>query len=429
MDFAMMHPADQIVTIMERLYKYGLTTTSGGNLSIKDSDGAVWISPAGIDKGTLRREDIMKINPDGTFEGRHKPSSEYPFHLATYAQRDDIRAVLHAHPPSLVAFSTARVLPNMKLLPHAKMVCGEIAMAPYALPGSKQLGENIGQKFAEGYSTVMLENHGVVIGTDSLFHAFVMFETLDYCARLQINASMLGTPVSLTDHQISIYQQKSHPVLDEFIAAQHSSEELEVRREMCALIKRAYDNELFTSGQGTFSKRLSDGSIIITPYSKDRKYLEPGDLVRIEGNKKEFGKLPSRSLILHQEIYRQHPDVDSIIIAHPPHIMAFAVTDEEFNARLIPESYIMLRDVKKVEFGSSFLHPAEVAAQISDHSPVLIVKNDCVVVAGTSLLKAFDRLEVLEYSARSVIDVHTIAPIVPITDEEVDEIETAFNLK
>ena len=41
MDFAMMHPADQIVTIMERLYKYGLTTTSGGNLSIKDSDGAV----------------------------------------------------------------------------------------------------------------------------------------------------------------------------------------------------------------------------------------------------------------------------------------------------------------------------------------------------------------------------------------------------
>lgn len=428
MDFAMMHPADQIVTIMERLYKYGLTTTSGGNLSIKDSDGAVWISPASIDKGTLRREDIMKINPDGSFEGRHKPSSEYPFHLATYAQRDDIRAVLHAHPPSLVAFSTARVIPNMKLLPHAKMVCGEIAMAPYALPGSKKLGENIGKKFAEGYSTVMLENHGVVIGTDSLFHAFVMFETLDYCARLEINASTLGTPISLTDHQISVYQQKSHPVLDEFIAAQHSSEELEGRREMCALIKRAYDNELFTSGQGTFSKRLSDGSILITPYSKDRKYLEPGDLVRIEGNKKEFGKLPSRSLALHQEIYRQHPDVNSVIIAHPPHIMAFAVTDEDFNARLIPESYIMLRDVKKVEFGSSFLHPAEVAEKVSTHSPVLLVKNDCVVIAGTTLLNAFDRLEVLEYSARSVIDVRKIAPIVPITDDEVKEIETAFNL-
>ena len=109
--------------------------------------------------------------------------------------------------------------------------------------------------------------------------------------------------------------------------------------------------------------------------------------------------------------------------------MAFAVTDEEFNARLIPESYIMLRDVKKVEFGSSFLHPAEVAEMISTHSPVLLVKNDCVVVAGTTLLNAFDRLEVLEYSARSVIDVHKIAPIVPITDDEVKEIEVAFNLK
>ena len=86
--------------------------------------------------------------------------------------------------------------------------------------------------------------------------------------------------------------------MDEFIPARRSSEELEIRREMCALIKRAYDNELFTSGQGTFSRRLSDGSFIITPYAKDRKYLEPGDLVRIEGNKKEFGKMPSRSLRL-----------------------------------------------------------------------------------------------------------------------------------
>ena len=51
MDLEMMHPADRIVTIMNRLYNYGMTTTSGGNLSVCDPDGTVWISPSGIDKG------------------------------------------------------------------------------------------------------------------------------------------------------------------------------------------------------------------------------------------------------------------------------------------------------------------------------------------------------------------------------------------
>ncbi|MBE6871142.1 MAG: class II aldolase/adducin family protein [Ruminococcaceae bacterium] len=428
MDFSMMHPADQIVTIMERIYKYGMTTTSGGNLSVKDSEGVVWISPASVDKGTLQRDDIMKIMPDGTIVGRHKPSSEYPFHLATYRQRPDLKAVLHAHPPSLVAFSIARKIPDTTLLPNARQVCGDITMAPYALPGSQKLGENISEEFAKGINTVMLENHGVVIGAENLFKAFTIFETLDYCARLQINANSLGTPHSLTQKQYALYLQKHHPEMDEFIPARRSSEELEIRREMCALIKRAYDNELFTSGQGTFSRRLSDGSFIITPYAKDRKYLEPGDLVRIEGNKKEFGKMPSRSLRLHEEIYKMHDDINSVIIAHPPHIMAFAVTDARFNARLIPESYIMLRDIQKLPFGCSYLQPKETAEKISSKTPVVIIENDCVVAAGKSLLNAFDRLEVLEYSAKSVIDVKNIGGIVNISDDEVKEIETAFNL-
>ena len=52
MNFEMQHPADQIVTIMNRIYHNGMTTTSGGNLSIMDADGVMWISPSGIDKGS-----------------------------------------------------------------------------------------------------------------------------------------------------------------------------------------------------------------------------------------------------------------------------------------------------------------------------------------------------------------------------------------
>ena len=85
-------------------------------------------------------------------------------------------------------------------------------MAEYALPGSKLLGEKIAKEFANGINTVMLENHGVVIGSDDLFKAFMTFETLDYCARLEINARSLGkTPHGLSDKHMAMYELQDSP--------------------------------------------------------------------------------------------------------------------------------------------------------------------------------------------------------------------------
>lgn len=430
MNFNMLHPADQIVMIMNRLYYYGMTTTTGGNLSICDSDGTVWISPSGIDKGNLRREDIMQITKEGKIIGIHKPSVEYPFHLAIYKKRPDLRAVLHAHPPALVAFSIVREIPDTSLVPNAELLCGKISMAKYALPGSSTLGDKISAEFERGINTVMLENHGVVIGAKDLFSAFMSFETLDYCARLQINARTLGrVPHGISEKHMEVYRQKTMPKMDEFVQTEYTSEERAIRREMCDLIHRAYGNQLFTSDQGTFSCKLSDDSFIITPYAKDRMYLEPEDLVHVKNGMREIGKLPSRSAILHQKIYEKDPDIKSVIIAHPPHIMAFAVTDAEFDARLIPESYIALKHVRKYPFGLSFLQPDMMASEISIKNPVVIVENDCIIAAGTSLLNAFDRLEVMEYSAKSLVETAAIGgSVVKINDEEVKEIEVAFNL-
>ena len=78
------HPAERLVQAMARIYQYRMTTTSGGNLSIRDDDGSIWITPARVDKGALRVEDIVRVLPDGSTEGRHKPSSEFPFHLRIY---------------------------------------------------------------------------------------------------------------------------------------------------------------------------------------------------------------------------------------------------------------------------------------------------------------------------------------------------------
>ena len=97
MNIQYIHPADQLVMFMQRIYDKGLTTMSGGNLSIRDTEGNIWITPAGIDKGTLTRRDIICVRPDGTCEGPHKPSSELPFHQSVYRQRPELPA--HSHPP------------------------------------------------------------------------------------------------------------------------------------------------------------------------------------------------------------------------------------------------------------------------------------------------------------------------------------------
>ena len=118
MRFDLLHPREQLVQIMDRIYRYGLTTTSGGNLSILDDNadklrpGDLWITPSAVDKGNLQPRDIMRIKHGGEIVGPHKPSSEYPFRQAVYAGRPDVRTLVRAHSPTLVSFSIARKTPD-----------------------------------------------------------------------------------------------------------------------------------------------------------------------------------------------------------------------------------------------------------------------------------------------------------------------------
>ena len=54
-----MHPKEQINVIIGRIYRSGMTTTSGGNISIKDGNGDIWITPSAVDKGSLTVKDIV----------------------------------------------------------------------------------------------------------------------------------------------------------------------------------------------------------------------------------------------------------------------------------------------------------------------------------------------------------------------------------
>lgn len=425
-----LHPRDEIIEIINRLYQNGMTTTSGGNLSILDDDGSVWITPKAVDKGTLTSKDIVRVLPNGDIDGIHKPSSEYPFHLAVYKARSDVKSVLHAHPPALVSFAIARKIPDTSIIPKAKEICGNVGYAEYALPGSEELGKVIASKIKDGHDSVLMENHGIVTVGKSLMEAFQRLETLDFCAQLTLKGNSIGKVKVLSNDDLDLSREEF--ILDEFEVQKISSSEKELRKNMCELIHRSYSQKLVTSTEGTFSARINENEFLITPWGQDRKYLSEEDLVLIKGDKKESGKKPSRSVKLHISLYKKHPQINSIIIAHPPNILAFGVTEVKFDSRTIPESYLVLKDIPKLpyglEFGKETFKNRVLEDIISNKTPVVICENNCIIVIGENLLQTYDRLEVAEFSAQSVIASKSIGAVVPIQQRKIEELERVFKI-
>lgn len=420
------HPRDQITTIIKRIYRAGMTTTSGGNISILDDEGNIWVTPSAIDKGSLQRKDIVCVMKDGTVKGHHKPSSEFPFHKAIYEARPDLKAVIHAHPPALVSFSIVRQIPDTNIIPQAKNICGPIGYAAYALPGGEQLGENIAVQFRKGYNAVIMENHGVAVGGSDLKDAYIRFETLEFTARTIIGAKTVGEPNYLTDDQIDAFELQIPQDLPEMKKTEYPPDELSIRRNISQLVRRACDQGLMISSYGNMSARWRGNDFLITPRNVPRWEIDLEDVVQIRGGEREPGKLPSRSIQLHEQIYREHPDINSIILTQAPNIMSFGVSHTRLDVRTIPESWIFLQDIQFAEFGEQFTDDLTIPKMISASSPAVVVKNDAIIVTGDKLLQTFDRLEVAEFSAKSLVMGHPLGDLVPINSDQIEDLRKKF---
>ena len=419
-----MHPRDQITLVMKRIYDRVLTTTSGGNLSIRDEEDNVWITPAGVDKGLLKPSDIVCVKKDGTIIGDHNPSSEYPFHLAIYNKRPDIKAVVHAHPPGIVAFSIARQVPDTKVLPQVRSFCGEIGYAPYAMPGTEALGDSIVNQFGEGVHIVIMENHGTVIGGRDISDAYQKFELLEVTAKSILYGHKLGDVTILKDEQINAQLKQYATALPETEEQnlELSSINREKRTEILKIVNRACKQGLMLGAYGSISTRISEQEFLITPAAISKWDLTLKDIVQVSHGKREKGKEPDSSALLHQSIYEQHPEINAIIITQPTYLTSFAITGARFNVRTIPETWIYLQDVQMGDFGCQFAKENGLASMISKESPVIILKNECTVVTGAKLLQAFDYLEVAEFSAKSLILSASLGEMIPISDIEIEEL-------
>jgi len=232
----------------------------------------------------------------------------------------------------------------------------------------------------------------------------------------------------LSDKQIESYQHHFPKNIPQFNEVSYPSDERELRSDMVNIIHRACDQGLMISSYGTVSVRWKENDFLITPRDVVRWDISNNDIVQIKNGKSEAGKLPSRSVALHQRIYELNPHINSIISTQSTNLMAHAVSGTKFDVRTIPESWIFLQDVPSIPFETLYEDTDSVAALFNSNR-VILVDNDCVIVTGDKLLNTFDYLEVAEFSANSLVMASSIGPLQPMGDKEIDELRVAFNVK
>ena len=415
-----MHPADQICFIMKRIYDQGLTTLTGGNLSIKDADGVMWVSPTGIDKSSLTGEDIVRVYPDGRIEGKHRPTSEYRIHKRIYEERPEIKAIVHAHPPALVAMSAAHLTPEPTLTVGTYKAFTKVGLAEYAMAGTLKLVDCVAAVFNKGYNAAVLKNHAAFLGsTADLFDACRRFEQMDFAARMQMNAWALGEIQPADEALVRQFKIAAVQGSGSLEIKDYRPAELAMRGELAAVTKRAYKKELFTGMEGTISGRVSNSAFVISPEEKDNACLAEEDFVHVESGRYELGKTPDCAYPLHQAIYEKHPNINAIITAAPVAAGAYAVCDKRFDVTIIPESYGVLRDTVRLTI-KQFTTEAETVASCFDKDlPLCIVENFGLLMAGPTPVLAFDKLEVAESTAKSLQMAHISGrKIVSMTKEQ-----------
>jgi L-fuculose-phosphate aldolase len=270
-----------------------------------------------------------------------------------------------------------------------------------------------------------MENHGAVVGGADINDAFQRFETLEFCARTIIYGQNTGGVKYLDDGQIEQFEAQSNVMPPEMTDVEYPSDERLIRAEICNIVHRACQQGLMVSSYGTVSVRWRGNDFLITPTNVVRWNMDIGDIVQIRDGHREPGKKPSRITWLHQEIYSRFPNINSIIITQPPYLMAFGASHMQIDVRTIPESWIFLQDVPSVPYGAHFRGRTDILDRLSKNN-TLIIENDSALITGDKLLQTFDRLEVAEFSAKSLVLASSIGQLNPINGEQIKDLQKAF---
>jgi L-fuculose-phosphate aldolase len=191
----------EVAHFMRRLYEQKLTTTSGGNVSLR-IDNIVLITASQTDKAIIDESQIGLITMKGNNLSENlKISMESKMHLAIYSSRPDVKAIVHAHPIFSTSFAIAGKEIKTNLAGEARAILGVPVKSAYVLMGTQELADKVADASLKG-NVILMENHGILTVGENLLQAYDRMEVLESAAKMTFITTLLGGGKELTDEEL-----------------------------------------------------------------------------------------------------------------------------------------------------------------------------------------------------------------------------------
>ena len=193
---------EQICEIGRRVSVNGFVAANDGNISVRTGENEFYTTPTGVSKGYMTPDMIIKVDRDGNvLEGKLRPSSEVKMHLRVYAERPDVGAVVHAHPPHATGFAVARIPLDKPTMPEAVIFLGAAPLVPYGTPSTDEIPDAL-SPFLQRHDAFLLVNHGALTVGPDLMTAYFKMETLECYAKVSLIARQLGNECELSKEEV-----------------------------------------------------------------------------------------------------------------------------------------------------------------------------------------------------------------------------------
>ncbi len=189
-----MEVREQICDICHKMWQLGWVAANDGNVSVKLDDGTFMATPTGMSKSFITPDKLVRIDSEGNVleaEGDYRPSSEIKMHLRCYQEREDVGAVVHAHPPVATGFAVAHKALDEYSMIETVIALGSIPVTPYGTPSTYEVPDAIAPYLGE-HDAVLLMNHGALTVGADLITAYYRMETMELFAKISLNAHLLG---------------------------------------------------------------------------------------------------------------------------------------------------------------------------------------------------------------------------------------------
>ena len=199
----------------------------------------------------------------------------------------------------------------------------------------------------------------------------------------------------------------------------------QIKQEICEVGHRLYAHGFVAANDGNISVKLSENEFYCTPTGVSKGSLTPEMIIKIdaEGNKLEGELNPSSEIKMHLRVFRERPDVNAVVHAHPPVATAFTVAGIPLDRYILPEAVLTIGDVPTCAYAtpSTMEIPDSLMPYIQEHDAFML-KNHGALTVGNTLTRAFFTMEEVEFNAKIMKYAMELGRIQEISEEKMYEL-------